>query len=70
MGYMCLHNSLLHNRVTQNTSHSFGGEFGLMDALKLHYMSHVRLSSVPSICEERRRERNRGWSQGIRGWGV
>ena len=41
-----------------------------MDALKLHYMSHVRLSSVPSICGERRREKNRGWSQGNQGWGL
>lgn len=30
-----------------------------MDASKLHYMSHVRLSSVPSICGERRREKKR-----------
>lgn len=46
-----------------------GGESGLTDALKLYYMSHVRLSSVPSICREKRREQNRGWSQGNQGWG-
>lgn len=75
MVYVCLHSPLLRNRVAWNTSCSFylgvGEEFGLMDASKLHYMRHVRLSlsSVPSICGERRREQNRGWSQGNQGLG-
>lgn len=51
----------------------FGGrerESSLIDALKLHYVSHVRVSSVLSICGERRREHYRGWSQSNQGWGC
>lgn len=48
-----------------NTSCSSWGESGLMEASKLHYVvSHVRLSSVLSICGERRKEQKRGWSRG------
>lgn len=41
-----------------------GDGFSLMVALKLYYMSHVKPSTVPSICGEGRAEQNRQWSQG------